>query len=54
VTSQLFIEGDPGNNADMIYRRLAADERQRVDMRLQRAPTGSEVIWVAQRPLIVG
>lgn len=54
ITSQLFVEGDPGNAADMIYRRLAAHERSLVDMKLQRAPAGSEVMWVAQRALIVG
>ena len=54
ITSQLFVEGDPGNAGDMIYRRLGADERRLVDMSLQRAPAGSAVMWVAQRSLIVG
>jgi protocatechuate 3,4-dioxygenase beta subunit len=54
LTSQLFVAGDPGNAGDMIYRRLGADERQLVNMKLQRAPASSAVKWIAQRPLIVG
>ena len=54
ITSQLFVEGDPGNAGDMIYRRLGADERRLVDMSLQQAPAGSAVTWVVQRSLIVG
>lgn len=54
LTSQLFVAGDPGNAGDMIYRRLGADERQLVNMKLQRAPAGSAVQWVAQHPLLVG
>jgi protocatechuate 3,4-dioxygenase beta subunit len=54
LTSQLFVAGDPGNADDMIYRRLGAEERPLVGMKLQHAPAGSAVMWIARHPLIVG
>lgn len=54
VTSQLFVAGDAGNARDFLYRRLDADERAQVDLILQRAPAGAAVMWLAQRPLVVG
>ncbi len=53
-TSQLFVAGDPANLRDGLYRRLDADERKDVDMRLGRAPAGAPVVWVADHPLVIG
>ncbi len=54
VTSQLFVIGEPGNAADFLYRSLADDDRKEVELRLQRAPTGEAVMWIAERDLAVG
>ena len=54
VTSQLFVVGEPGNVGDFLYRSLAEGDRQEVDMRLQRAPAGEAVMWIAERDLLVG
>src|SRR6478736_2651155 len=53
LTSQLFVAGDPGNAGDFLYRSLADDDRKEVELRLQRAPAGGPVVWVAERDLIV-
>jgi len=54
VTSQLFVVGEPGNPGDFLYRSLDEGDRQEVDMRLQRAPAGDAVMWIAERDLVVG
>ncbi len=54
VTSQLFVAGEPGNGADLLYRGLTEDERQDVELRLRRAPAGQPVAWIAERDLLVG
>lgn len=54
LASQLFVAGDPGNAQDFLYRQLALEERADVEMQLQRAPTGTPVVWWAQRSLVVG
>ncbi len=54
VTSQLFVTGEPGNAADFLYRSLADDDRKEVELRLQRAPAGEAVMWIAERDLLVG
>jgi protocatechuate 3,4-dioxygenase beta subunit len=54
VTSQLFVVGEPGNAADFLYRNLAEDDRREVELRLQRAPAGDAVAWIAERDLLVG
>jgi protocatechuate 3,4-dioxygenase beta subunit len=41
LTSQMFIEGESGNERDGIYRSLGRDERARVTMRLADAPRES-------------
>lgn len=40
LTSQMFVEGDPGNERDFLYRQLAGEAR-RVTLRLEDAPKGS-------------
>jgi protocatechuate 3,4-dioxygenase beta subunit len=52
--SQLFVAGDPGNASDGLYRRLSSEDRLFADFTLRRAPAGSEVVWVAERSLVVG
>ena len=54
LTSQLFVAGEPGNAADFLYRSLAEDDRREVELRLQRAPAGDAVTWIAERDLLVG
>ena len=54
VTSQLFVVGEPGNAGDFLYRSLADGDRQEVELRLQRAPAGDAVMWIAERDLLVG
>jgi protocatechuate 3,4-dioxygenase, beta subunit len=54
LTSQLFIEGDAGNERDFLYRSLSREQRSMADMHLQRAVAGAPTTWVAQRSLVVG
>jgi protocatechuate 3,4-dioxygenase beta subunit len=54
LTSQLFVAGDPGNPGDFLYRSLADGDLKQVELRLQRAPAGEPVAWVAERDLVVG
>jgi protocatechuate 3,4-dioxygenase beta subunit len=54
LTSQLFVAGEPGNPGDFLYRSLADDDRKEVELRLQRAPSGEPVTWIAERDLLVG
>ena len=54
VTSQLFVVGEAGNAADFLYSSLADADRREVEMRLQRAPAGEAVTWIAERDLLVG
>jgi len=53
VTSQLFVAGDPRNDADFLYRSLAGPDRTEVEFRLQRPTGGEPVAWVAERDLVV-
>jgi protocatechuate 3,4-dioxygenase beta subunit len=54
LSSQLFVAGEPGNAADFLYRSLGTDDRQDVELRLQRAAAGEPVMWIAERDLLVG
>jgi protocatechuate 3,4-dioxygenase beta subunit len=53
LTSQLFVAGEPGNAADVLYRSLSEDDRKEVELRLQRAAAGEAVMWIAERDLRV-
>jgi protocatechuate 3,4-dioxygenase beta subunit len=53
VTSQLFVAGEPGNAGDFLYRSLNDDDLTEVVLRLQRAPAGEAVTWIAERDLLV-
>ncbi len=52
-TTQLFVEGDPGNERDFLWRQLSPDDRAALALRLQPAANGSELRWVAQHLLVV-
>jgi protocatechuate 3,4-dioxygenase beta subunit len=54
VSSQLFVAGDPGNGRDFLFNSLSAEQRASVELRLQRAPAGSAVMWLAESALVVG
>lgn len=52
VTSQLFVDGDPGNARDFLWRRLSVAERVALAMRLQSVRNGS-LRWQARHTLVV-
>ena len=54
VTSQLFVAGEAGNARDFLWRSLDDAARGEVDLRLQPAPAGAPVRWLAERNLKVG
>lgn len=45
LTTQMLVDGEPRNATDGVFRRLSADERERVVARLERAPTGWRTQW---------
>jgi protocatechuate 3,4-dioxygenase, beta subunit len=53
LTTQLFVAGEPGNERDFLWRRLAADAQALVAMSLQPAPAGGGVQWLARQALVV-
>lgn len=58
ITSQLFVEGDPGNAGDFLWRRLSTAERAALAMKLQpaQAPQGTRdtgLRWQARHGLVV-
>ncbi len=53
VTSQLFVAGDPGNARDGLWRRLSADDRAALEMKLEPAANESGVRWLVRHDLIV-
>jgi protocatechuate 3,4-dioxygenase beta subunit len=54
LTSQLFVAGEPSNERDFLYTSLAPEQRASVELRLQRAPAGAAVSWLAESALVVG
>jgi protocatechuate 3,4-dioxygenase beta subunit len=52
-TSQLFVEGEPGNSSDFLWRSLKPAERQAAAMRLQAGSADTGVRWVVQHALVV-
>ena len=58
ITSQLFVEGDPGNAGDFLWRRLSTVERAALAMKLQpaQAPQGTRdagLRWQTRHALVV-
>ncbi|MBI3157316.1 MAG: intradiol ring-cleavage dioxygenase [Burkholderiales bacterium] len=55
VGSQLFVDGDPGNAGDFLWRRLDEEARRALAMRLQPAPADAPagLRWQAQHRLVV-
>ena len=53
LTSQLFLEGDPGNARDFLWRQLGEADRVAVAMRLQPAAADSGLKWQARHALVV-
>lgn len=53
VTSQLFVAGDPGNARDGLWRRLSADDRVGLEMKLEPAATDTGLRWLVRHDLIV-
>lgn len=45
VTSQLFVDGEPGNERDGLWRWLPAADRGALAMKLQPVPAGSDLRW---------
>jgi protocatechuate 3,4-dioxygenase, beta subunit len=52
ITSQLFVEGDAGNAADFLWRRLDAGERTALALKLQPA-TEAGLRWQVRHTLVV-
>jgi protocatechuate 3,4-dioxygenase, beta subunit len=53
VVSQLFVDSDPGNARDGLFRRLKDGERAALSMRLQPAAADSGLAWTVQHLLVV-
>jgi len=53
LTTQLFVEGDPGNARDFLWRQLSEADRTPLAMKLQPAPAGSDLRWLVQHTLVV-
>ncbi|MGA1317465.1 MAG: intradiol ring-cleavage dioxygenase [Rubrivivax sp.] len=53
VSSQLFVDGDPGNTRDFLWRRLEPAERAALAMRLQTAHPSSGLRWQVRHTLVV-
>ncbi len=53
VTSQLFVAGDPGNARDGLWRRLSADDRAGLEMKLEPAASDSGLRWLVRQDLVV-
>ena len=53
LTTQLFVDGEPGNARDFLWRQLDAADRAPLAMKLQAAPAGSGLRWLVQHTLVV-
>jgi protocatechuate 3,4-dioxygenase beta subunit len=52
-TSQLFVAGDPGNADDFLWRRVPAEDRAALEMKLERVPASSGLAWVCRHELVM-
>jgi protocatechuate 3,4-dioxygenase, beta subunit len=53
VTSQLFVAGEPGNARDGLWRRLSADDRSGLEMKLEPAANDTGLRWLVRHDLVV-
>lgn len=53
LTSQLFVDGDPGNERDFLWRRVDEADRPALAMKLQPAPADSGLRWLVRHALVV-
>jgi protocatechuate 3,4-dioxygenase beta subunit len=53
LSTQLFVDGDPGNARDFLWRRLPAADRDALALRLQPADTDNGLIWQAAHTVVV-
>jgi protocatechuate 3,4-dioxygenase beta subunit len=53
LTTQLFVDGEPGNARDFLWRQLDEADRAPLAMRLQPAPADSGLRWLVQHTLVV-
>ncbi|MCU0930667.1 MAG: protocatechuate 3,4-dioxygenase [Serpentinimonas sp.] len=54
LTTQMYVEGDPGNERDFLWRRLNAEGRRALTVPFQRVPSASSIPeWRAEFPLVV-
>ena len=52
LTTQLFVEGDPGNERDVLWRRLRPEDQAPLALRLQPA-AGEGLRWQVQHTVVV-
>lgn len=52
ITSQLFVDGDPANAGDFLWRRLSAAERSSLAMKLQPARDGG-LRWQSRHVIVL-
>jgi protocatechuate 3,4-dioxygenase, beta subunit len=53
LSSQLFVDGDPGNARDFLWRRLDAEAQAALAMTLQPATPGGGLRWAVRHRLVV-
>ncbi len=46
LTSQLYLDGHPGNARDFLYQRMSTEQQQRVSMRFEQDSTQTDVLLV--------
>lgn len=46
LTSQLYLEGHPGNSRDFLFQRMSAEQQERVSMRFEQNSTETDVLIV--------
>lgn len=46
LTSQLYLEGHPGNSRDFLFQRMSPEQQERVSMRFEQNSTKTDVLLV--------
>ncbi len=52
-TTQLFVDADPGNQRDFLWRQVPQADRPALAMRLEPAPADSGLRWLVRHELVV-